>query len=137
MPTLCWKVPIFFIPLRKEFYVKSFYKRNHKMKKTLLSIMTLTAAMMMAAPAQGLAATSAVEMIDFDVQDISVTYANGVMHITGANGMVVKVYNLAGIAVKSFMVEGQDKRISVPLSDGVYIIKVGPSFTRKITVNRR
>ena len=107
------------------------------MKNTLLSIMTLTAAMMMAAPAQGLAATSAVEMIDFDVQDISVTYANGVMHITGANGMVVKVYNLAGIAVKSFMVEGQDKRISVPLSDGVYIIKVGPSFTRKITVNRR
>ena len=107
------------------------------MKKTLPSIMTLTATMMMAAPAQGLAATSAVEMIDFDVQDISVTYANGVMHITGANGMVVKVYNLAGIAVKSFMVEGQDKRISVPLSDGVYIIKVGPSFTRKITVNRR
>lgn len=100
------------------------------MKKTLLSIMTLAATMMMAAP-------SAVEMIDFDVQDISVTYANGVMHITGANGMVVKVYNLAGIAVKSFMVEGQDKRISMPLSDGVYIIKVGPSFTRKITVNRR
>lgn len=107
------------------------------MKKTLLSIMTLAATMMIAAPAQGLAATSAVEMIDFDVQDISVTYANGVMHITGANGMVVKVYNLAGIAVKSFMVEGQDKRISMPLSDGVYIIKVGPSFTRKITVNRR
>lgn len=107
------------------------------MKKTILSIMTLTAMMMMAAPAQGLAATSAVEMIDFDVQDISVTYANGVMHITGANGLVVKVYNLAGIAVKSFMVEGQDKRISMPLSDGVYIIKVGPSFTRKITVNRR
>lgn len=107
------------------------------MKKTILSIMTLAATMMMAAPAQGLAATSAVEMIDFDVQDISVTYANGVMHITGANGMVVKVYNLAGIAVKSFMVEGQDKRISMPLSDGVYIIKVGPSFTRKITVNRR
>ncbi len=91
------------------------------MKKTLLSIMTLAATMMMAAPAQGLAATSAVEMIDFDVQDISVTYANGVMHITGANGMVVKVYNLAGIAVKSFMVEGQDKRISMPLSDGVYV----------------
>ena len=107
------------------------------MKNTLHSILTLAATMMMAAPAQGLAATSAVEMIDFDVQDISVTYANGVMHITGANGMVVKVYNLAGIAVKSFMVEGQDKRISMPLSDGVYIIKVGPSFTRKITVNRR
>ena len=107
------------------------------MKKTILSIITLAAMMMMAAPAQVMAATNAVEMIDLDAQEISVTYVNGVMHITGANGLVVKVYNLAGIAVKSFMVEGQDKRISMPLSDGVYIIKVGPSFTRKITVNRR
>ena len=44
------------------------------MKKTLLSIMTLAATMMMAAPAQGLAATSAVEMIDFDVQDLSLIH---------------------------------------------------------------
>ena len=92
------------------------------MKKTILSIITLAAMMMMAAPSQVMAATNAVEMIDLDAQEISVTYANGVMHITGANGLVVKVYNLAGIAVKSFMVECKDKRISMPLSDGVYIM---------------
>ena len=91
------------------------------MKKTILSMITL-AAMMMAAPTQVLAETSAVEMIDLEAQDIAVSYTNGVMHITGANGLVVKVYNLAGIVVKSFMVEGQDKRISMPLSDGIYII---------------
>ena len=84
------------------------------MKKTILSMITL-AAMMMAAPTQVLAETSAVEMIDLEAQDIAVSYTNGVMHITGANGLVVKVYNLAGIVVKSFMVEGQDKRISMPL----------------------
>ena len=88
------------------------------MKKTILSMITL-AAMMMAAPTQVLAETSAVEMIDLEAQDIAVSYTNGVMHITGANGLVVKVYNLAGIVVKSFMVEGQDKRISMPLSDGI------------------
>ena len=59
------------------------------MKKTILSIITLAAMMMMAAPAQVMAATNAVEMIDLDAQEISVTYANGVMHITGANGLVV------------------------------------------------
>ena len=73
------------------------------MKKTILSMITL-AAMMMAAPTQVLAETSAVEMIDLEAQDIAVSYTNGVMHITGANGLVVKVYNLAGIVVKSFMV---------------------------------
>lgn len=98
--------------------------------------MTL-AALLLGTPASVQASTNAVEMIDLDVQDISLYYHNGVMHITGANGMVVKVYNLAGIVVKTFVVEGQDKRISLPLADGIYIIKVGPSYTRKITVNRR
>lgn len=106
------------------------------MRKTLLSIMTL-AALLLGTPAAMHASTSAVEMIDLDQQDITLTYNGGTMHITGANGLVVKVYNLAGIVVKTFKVDGQDKRINLPLADGVYIIKVGPSYTRKITVNHR
>lgn len=106
------------------------------MRKTLLSIMTL-AALLLGTPAAMHASTSAVEMIDLDQQDITLTYNGGIMHITGANGLVVKVYNLAGIVVKTFKVDGQDKRINLPLADGVYIIKVGPSYTRKITVNHR
>lgn len=106
------------------------------MRKTLLSIMTL-AALLLGTPAAMHASTSAVEMIDLDQQDITLTYNGGTMHITGANGLVVKVYNLVGIVVKTFKVDGQDKRINLPLADGVYIIKVGPSYTRKITVNHR
>lgn len=106
------------------------------MRKTLLSIMTL-AALLLGTPAAMHASTSAVEMIDLDQQDITLTYNGGTMHIMGANGLVVKVYNLAGIVVKTFKVDGQDKRINLPLADGVYIIKVGPSYTRKITVNHR
>lgn len=112
--------------------------RQLNMRKTLLSIMTL-AALLLGTPAamHASTSTSAVEMIDLDQQDITLTYNGGTMHITGANGLVVKVYNLAGIAVKTFKVDGQDKRINLPLADGVYIIKVGPSYTRKITVNHR
>lgn len=110
--------------------------RQLNMRKTLLSIMTL-AALLLGTPAAMHASTSAVEMIDLDQQDITLTYNGGTMHITGANGLVVKVYNLAGIVVKTFKVDGQDKRINLPLADGVYIIKVGPSYTRKITVNHR
>jgi len=106
------------------------------MKRTLPIIM-LVAGLMLGMPQMAKANTSAVELMDMDVQSITLSYANGVMHITGANNMVVTIYNLAGIAVKSFRVEGPDKRISLPLSDGMYIIKVGPSFTRKITVGRR
>ena len=110
--------------------------RQLNMRKTLLSIMTL-AALLLGTPVAMHASTSAVEMIDLDQQDITLTYNGGTMHITGANGLGVKVYNLAGIVVKTFKVDGQDKRINLPLADGVYIIKVGPSYTRKITVNHR
>ncbi len=105
------------------------------MKKTLLTLLTV-AGMMLGMPTASQANSSTVQLVDLDVQDIAVYYSSGVMHITGANNLVVKVYNLAGIMVKTFRVEGQDKRISLPLADGIYIIKVGSSFTRKITVRR-
>nr|WP_295290594.1 T9SS type A sorting domain-containing protein [uncultured Prevotella sp.] len=105
------------------------------MKKSLLTILMIPS-MMLAVPMVSSARTGAEEMIDLDVQEISLSYSGGVMHITGANNQIVTIYNLAGVAVKSFRVEGQDKRFNLSLSDGVYIIKVGTSFTRKILVRR-
>ena len=105
------------------------------MKKSLLTILMIPS-MMFIVPMVSSARTGAEEMIDLDVQEISLTYSGGVMHITGAHNHIVTIYNLAGVAVKSFRVEGQDKRFNLSLSDGVYIIKVGTSFTRKILVRR-
>lgn len=105
------------------------------MKKSLLTILMIPS-MMFVVPMVSSARTGAEEMIDLDVQEISLIYSGGVMHITGANNQIVTIYNLAGVAVKSFRVEGQDKRFNLSLSDGVYIIKVGTSFTRKILVRR-
>ena len=101
------------------------------MKKNILTILMMLC-MMFAVPMVSSARTDAEEMIDMEVQKISLTYSGGVMHITGANSQIVTIYNLAGVAV----VEGQDKRFNLSLSDGVYIIKVGTSFTRKILVRR-
>ena len=105
------------------------------MKKSLLTILMIPS-LMFIVPMVSSARTGAEVMIDLDVQEISLTYSGGVMHITGANNKIVTIYNLAGVAVKSFRVEGQDKRFNLSLSDVVYIIKVGTSFTRKILVRR-
>ena len=105
------------------------------MNKSILTILMMLC-MMFAVSMVSSARTGAEEMIDMEVQKISLTYSGGVMHITGANSQIVTIYNLAGVAVKSFRVEGQDKRFNLSLSDGVYIIKVGTSFTRKILVRR-
>ncbi len=106
------------------------------MKKTL-PILLMILSMAFAIPVTASANSGALELIDLEQPNITLTYSNGVMHVTGANNMVVTVYNLAGIAVKSFRVDGQDKHITLPLSDGIYIIKIGSSFTRKITVGRK
>lgn len=120
------------------FYIfagKYFYVKSRSMNKSILTILMMLC-MMFAVPMVSSARTGAEEMIDMEVQKISLTYSGGVMHITGANSQIVTIYNLAGVAVKSFRVEGQDKRFNLSLSDGVYIIKVGTSFTRKILVRR-
>ncbi len=106
------------------------------MKKTL-PILLMVLSMAFAMPVTASAYASAVELIDLEQPNITLTYNNGVMHVTGASNMVVTIYNLAGIAVKSFRVDGQDKHITLPLADGIYIIKIGSSFTRKITVGRK
>mgnify|MGYP002521097730 FL=1 len=105
------------------------------MKQSLL-IIAVIVGMMQAAPMESSARTGGVDLVEPDVQDISLTYYGGVMHIMGANNQMVTIYNLAGVAVRNFRVEGQDKRFNLSLTDGVYIVKVGNSFTRKIVVRR-
>ena len=72
-------------------------------------------------------------MIDNDYQNISVSVSESVLHITGANGLVMQIYNVAGVRVMSVKVEGQDKRYELNLPKGCYIVKVG-NVVRKIAI---
>lgn len=103
------------------------------MKRTLLSILTI-AMLALSVPSDAMAKEGNIEWADLDVADINLTYAGGVMHITDASGQVVRIYNVAGVTIKTFRVEGNDKRVNLPLADGIYIVKVGNTFTRKICV---
>lgn len=103
------------------------------MRRTLLSILAI-AMFALSIPSVAMANEGNIEWADLDVADINLNYAGGVMHITGASGQVVRIYNVAGVTIKTFRIEGNDKRVNVPLADGIYIVKVGNSFTRKICV---
>ena len=105
------------------------------MKKTLLLIAVM-ASMLLVVPKKTSAHTGTMDLAELDVQAISITYNGDVMHVVGANNLMVTIYNLAGVAVKSFRVEGPDKRFNLSLTDGIYIVKVGSTFTRKIVVRR-
>ena len=78
-------------------------------------------------------ANSAMEIIDNEFQDISISVSESTLHISGANGEFANIYNLAGVCVMSFRVEGVDKRYELNLSKGCYIVKVG-KVVRKISI---
>ena len=104
------------------------------MRRILLTF--LFALSLMAVLPQRMSAAANIEIIDNDFQQITVTVTSaGVLHVTGANGYVLRVYNVLGVRVASIKVEGNDKRIDLPLKSGCYIVKVG-NVVRKISINR-
>ena len=95
---------------------------------TLLLASTLLVGMPVAMYAE-----QAIEVIDNDYQNIFISVSESVLHITGANGLVMQIYNVAGVRVMSVKVEGPDKRFELNLPKGCYIVKVG-KVVRKISI---
>lgn len=98
------------------------------------NILTLVFAMFVACviPSSATAANS-VEVVETDFQQITISYSNFVLRITGAEGEVLQIYNVAGIKVLNAKVESDDKRFEINLPKGCYIVKVG-KCVRKISV---
>ena len=76
---------------------------------------------------------AAVEIIDNDFNTINVTMNENTLHVTGASGQVMHIYNVTGVRVMSIRVEGADKTYELNLPKGCYIVKIG-KFVRKISV---
>lgn len=84
-----------------------------------------------ACPADAIAST-AIEIIDMEQPIVSQT-GTSTLHVQNANGMVLYVYDVAGVIVKTIQIDGPDRHIDLNLSKGCYIIKVG-KIVRKISV---
>lgn len=94
-------------------------------------IASLLVAVFACIPAK-MSAAQMIELIEVELQ-IQITAVDNYVHITGANGQVMHVYNVAGVRVMSVKVEGAEKRIDLNLPKGCYIVKVGKT-ARKISV---
>lgn len=78
-------------------------------------------------------ANHAIEIIDNDFQSVSISVSESVLHVAGANGQTLEIFNVAGVKVMSIKVEGQDKKYELNLPKGCYIVKVGKTV-RKISI---
>lgn len=101
------------------------------MLKNILSI-AFAAALFMTCPLPVQAGLS-MEIIENDVQSVSISVSGTVLHVSGANGQVLKVYNVTGVCLMSVRVDSQDKRYELNVPKGCYIVKVGKTV-RKISI---
>ena len=83
------------------------------MRKTILNILLATAMVMGASTTMH--ADPIVEVNSIDFNHVGVTYSNGVLHVTGAAGLVVSVYNIVGQKVYECKLDSNDKRIELSL----------------------
>lgn len=81
------------------------------------------------------AAGPIIEVNAIDFNQVGISYYNGALHITGAAGLSVSVYNIVGQKVYEGRIDSSDKRIELNLPANCYIVKVG-SVARKISVKR-
>jgi len=94
-------------------------------------IITLTLAMAFAPLT--IMAEPASDGIEMSVSGISLSIKDGNVHIVGANGEVMEIFNLTGTKVATVRIDSNDKTFALNLQKGCYLIKVG-KIVRKISV---
>lgn len=65
---------------------------------------------------------------------INITPKKKLIHVSGAEGMTMEVYNLTGINIASIQIESNDANLSLNLPKGCYIFKIG-KVVRKISIS--
>ena len=99
---------------------------------TTLLIIPFVAVVLFAMPSISHAET-AIEIIDNDYQEISITVNMSTIHVTGASGQTLHIYNVAGVRIMSIKIDGTDRHYELNIPKGCYIAKVG-KVVKKISI---
>jgi hypothetical protein len=99
------------------------------MKKLFLIAFALT---WLAAPVSTYAQAES-DAVENSLSGITLTVNGTKVHVTGANGENMEIFNLTGIKVSSISIDSADKSLTLTLPKGCYILKVG-KVVRKISI---
>lgn len=103
-----------------------------RMTKIILYVVAATA-LLLGVPKSAWAAPS-IEIIEAELPTVTISVnSEGVLHVTGAAGEMLYVYNVTGVRVMSIKVDGADRSYNLNLPKGCYIVKVGKTV-RKVSI---
>ena len=66
-------------------------------------------------------------------QDVTITYSDGVLSVTGAEGQILEIVSLTGKKIMDVKVESPAQKIELNIPKGYYIVKVG-KVVRKVSI---
>lgn len=64
----------------------------------------------------------------------AISVSGKTVHVTNAEGQTLEVYNITGVRVGSYKIDSPDKQITLSLTKGCYILRVG-KITRKVALS--
>lgn len=100
------------------------------MRNNYLAISLLSLTLGLATPKA--TAANMIEIIEQE-QLVSVYASGTTLHVIGANGQTMELYNVAGMKIKSIQIDGAERHFTMNLSRGCYIVKIG-NVVRKISI---
>lgn len=100
-----------------------------RMKKAYL----LIAFMALSLPLTAMADDSEREAIEEDLAAVQISVNGSQVHVTGAAGKTLEIYNILGVRVATVRIDTDDKALNLNLPRGCYILKVG-DIVRKISL---
>ena len=97
-----------------------------------LQIIALSA-LLLGMPLSGMAQSER-EDVETEMQAVTLSVNGSKVHVSGADGEVLEVYNLTGVKIATYRIDSNDKQVNLSnLTKGYYILKVG-KVVRKISI---
>lgn len=100
--------------------------------KRFLHTLLLLCSLMVASP-NGVMAEEIFEGPEQETSSITVQVMGSRVRVTGANGEMLQIYNLAGVCIASYDIDSADKTVNTIMTHGCYVVKVG-TLVRKVRV---
>ena len=66
-------------------------------------------------------------------QEVTITYSDGILSVTGAEGQILEIVSLTGKKIMDVKVESPAQKIELNIPKGCYIVKVG-KVVRKVSI---
>lgn len=97
-----------------------------------LQILTLSL-LLTGAPLSLMAQAERNDEVETELSAVTLSVNGSKVHVTGAEGETLEVYNLTGVKVATIRIDSNDKTMTLTLQRGCYILKVG-KVVRKISI---